>query len=82
MESEECFPPDTGRVLDVLSFIKDHVLPFDALKILLILGDLGIVGVRGEPRLLKYTHQLIARNEDMEWRILVIADLLLAPKFP
>lgn len=40
IESQECFPPYAGRVLDVLRFIKDHILPFYALEVLLILGNL------------------------------------------
>jgi hypothetical protein len=40
MESKKRLPPNAGRVLDVLSFVKNHILPFDPLEILLILGDL------------------------------------------
>ncbi len=40
METEQRFPPDTGSILDILSFVEYHVLPFDPLKVLLILGDL------------------------------------------
>lgn len=41
VEAEKCFPAVTGRVLDVLSFVKDHILPFDSLKVLLILSYLA-----------------------------------------
>lgn len=47
MEAKECFPSDTRGIFDVLSFIKDHVLPLDPLEVLLILGDLRS---RGEER--------------------------------
>jgi hypothetical protein len=40
MEAEQCFPPDTSGVFDILSFVEYHVLPFDPLEVLLILGDL------------------------------------------
>ena len=40
MESEKSLPADTRRVLDILSLVEDHILPFDPLKVLLILGDL------------------------------------------
>ena len=40
MEAEQRFPPDTGSILDILSFVEYHILPFDPLKVLLILGDL------------------------------------------
>jgi hypothetical protein len=41
METEERLPSDTRRVLDILCFVKNHILPFDTLEILLILDDLG-----------------------------------------
>ena len=40
METEQRFPPNASSILDVLSFVEYHVLPFDSLKVLLILGDL------------------------------------------
>lgn len=40
METKKCFPSDTRRILDVLGFIEDHVLPFDTLEVLLILSNL------------------------------------------
>ena len=40
MEAEQRLPPDTSGVFDILSFVEYHVLPFDPLKVLLILGDL------------------------------------------
>ena len=40
LEAKKGFPPSTGRVLDVLSFIENHILPLDALEVLLVLRDL------------------------------------------
>lgn len=37
VEAKKCLPPDTGRVLDVLCFVQDHVLPLDPLEVLLVL---------------------------------------------
>jgi len=42
MKSKKRFPPDAGRILDILSFIENHVLPFDSGEILLILGNLKL----------------------------------------
>ena len=44
MEPEQRLPTDTGRVLDILSLIEDHVLPLDTLEVLLILGDELVAG--------------------------------------
>lgn len=40
LESKESLPPSTGRVLDVLSLVEDHILPLDSLEVLLILSHL------------------------------------------
>lgn len=40
LEIKQRLPPHTARVLDVLSFIEDHILPSNLLKVLLILYDL------------------------------------------
>jgi hypothetical protein len=40
MKAQERFPSDARGILDVLGFIKNHVLPFYALKVLLILSYL------------------------------------------
>jgi hypothetical protein len=44
MKTEEGLPPDTGRIFDILSFIEYHVLPFNTLKILLVLNNLESPG--------------------------------------
>jgi hypothetical protein len=44
MESEQRLPTDTGSVLNVLSFIENHILPLDTLEVLLILGDELVTG--------------------------------------
>lgn len=40
IEPKERFPSRTGRILDVLGFVQDHVLPLLALEVLLILSYL------------------------------------------
>ena len=44
MEPKQRLPPHTGRVLDILCLIENHILPLDALEVLLILGDELVVG--------------------------------------
>lgn len=39
-EAEEGLPASTRRALDRLRFVEDHVLPLDALEVLLVLNDL------------------------------------------
>ena len=41
LEAKKSLPSHTRRVLDILSFIEDHILPFDALEVLLILRHLS-----------------------------------------
>ena len=41
VETEEGLPTSTGRVLDVLRLVENHVLPLHALEVLLVLGNLG-----------------------------------------
>lgn len=40
LKAQQGFPSSTRRILDVLRFIEDHVLPFHASEVLLILQDL------------------------------------------
>jgi hypothetical protein len=47
LESEEGLPSNTGRVLDVLCFVENHILPLHPLEVLLILGDLVKENVLG-----------------------------------
>ena len=42
LEAEQRLPTSTGRVLDVLGLIENHILPFDPLEILLVLDDLQV----------------------------------------
>ena len=44
MEPKQRLPAHTGRVLDILSLIKNHILPLDTLEVLLILGDELVAG--------------------------------------
>ena len=44
MEPEQRLPTHARRVLDVLSLVKNHILPFDTLEVLLILGDELVAG--------------------------------------
>jgi len=44
MEPEQCLPAHAGRVLDILSLVENHILPFDALEVLLVLGDELVAG--------------------------------------
>jgi len=44
MESKQRLPTDTGRVLNVLSLVENHILPLDTLEVLLILGDELVTG--------------------------------------
>jgi len=44
MESKQRLPTDTGRVLNVLGLIENHILPLDTLEVLLILGDELVTG--------------------------------------
>ena len=44
MEPKQRLPTHTGSVLDILSLIKDHILPLNALEVLLILGDELVTG--------------------------------------
>ncbi len=79
MEPKQGFPTDTGRVLDVLSFIEYHVLPFDALEILLVLRHLK--SNEGEAECQSNAHKLITRDENVERRVLIVTNLLLTPEF-
>ena len=80
LETEQRLPSATRRVLDILRFVKDHVLPLHALEVLLVLRDL-FASVSTMIRLVVcQTYQLVARNEDMERRVLVVRDLLLGPE--
>ena len=40
LETKQCLPPSTGRVLDVLRLVQNHVLPLHTLEVLLVLGNL------------------------------------------
>jgi len=44
LKPEESFPSNARRILDVLRFIQDHVLPLDALEVLLVLSYELITG--------------------------------------
>ena len=81
MESKKRFPADTGRVLDVLGLIKDHVLPPDSLEVLLILGDLDKKISDAQVNMQFLMYQLVACDQDVERCILIIANLFLAPEF-
>jgi hypothetical protein len=96
VEAEEGLPSGGRRALDRLSFVEDHVLPLDPLKVLFIRYDLGteihqhqndsrwIFEPRpeGRQRRTGETHQLITRNQHMERRISIVADLLPIPELP
>lgn len=82
MESQECLPSNAGSIFDVLSFVKNHVLPLDALKVLLILSDLESPVSIATNYEATNTHQLITGYKDMERSVLVIADLLFTPELP
>ena len=43
LEAEQCLPPGTGRVFDILRLVEDHILPLDALEVLLVLSDLHVL---------------------------------------
>ena len=80
METEQRFPPDTSGVFDILSFVEYHVLPFDPLEVLLILGDLYSHRRASLPTSALRTYQLIARDNDMKRGVLIVTDLLSAPE--
>ena len=40
LEAKKCFPPNTRRILDVLRFIENHILPLYTLEVLLVLSNL------------------------------------------
>lgn len=84
LESQEGFPTHTGRILDVLSFVKNHILPLDALEVLLILSHLGTHKPKRRGGLKDHdpTNQLITRDKNMELGILIVTDFFLAPKLP
>ncbi len=42
LEAKERLPTCTRRVLNVLCLVKNHILPLDALEVLLVLDDLYI----------------------------------------
>ena len=44
MEPKQRLPTHTGRVLDILSLVENHILPLDTLEVLLILGDELVAG--------------------------------------
>lgn len=46
LESKQCLPPYTRGILDVLSLVEDHILPFHTLEILLVLSNLIQTSVR------------------------------------
>ena len=79
MKAEQSLPADTGSILDILGFVEYHVLPLDPLKVLLVLGNL-----QRYQHAYDYigwcTHQLVARDNDMEGGVLIVTDLLSAPK--
>ena len=82
MEPKECLPTCTGRVLDVLSLIENHVLPLHTLEVLLILSDLWTESQNLDQQTLNAvgTYELITGDEDMERGILIVADLFLRPE--
>ena len=46
LESKQCLPPYARGILDVLSLIEDHILPFHTLEILLVLSNLIQISVQ------------------------------------
>ena len=86
VEAKEGLPSCARRALDRLGLVEDHVLPLDTLEVLLVRHDLythrsapasasPLSSADGDR-----THQLIRRDEHMERRVLVVADLLPVPE--
>ena len=73
IKAQKGLPPGRGRTLDCLSFVKDHVLPFDPPEMLLIAHDQLVTGDKHVERRVFRIQFLLIPEFAEDFAILLIA---------